>query len=309
MPLLPCGRLQASQSIQTDTTELLITPHNAARSATWQSNGPTNQSSNASLSSRKRWSFTNHQTLPSLTLSRYKTVASYDIKAAVILPPNLKAGKHPVIINIHGGYFSFASSLFPAFFYPWSLDIADEHNAIIVSADYRLLPTANGISDICEDIEDFWQWTRSELPSVLERHAPGHTLDYSQTLLLGGSAGGYCVAQLALSHPDEISVVAMMYPCVDPTDELYTKGVAEGAPTPLRIPREQMPSKEDSLAWVAESQKTITSKEGWERAPYCVALTTYGLIYDKMIDPKGLDDPATLPLKRIEAGAKLPKNV
>ena len=38
-----------------------------------------------------------------LRLDSYKVVSGVDIKADIVLPPGLKAGKHPLIIAWHGG--------------------------------------------------------------------------------------------------------------------------------------------------------------------------------------------------------------
>ena len=71
--------------------------------------------------------------------TRYKTVSGHDIRAAVLMPKDLKPGSRPVIINVHGGLFSTAHSLFAPFFAPWAINLALDHDAIIVSAGYRLL--------------------------------------------------------------------------------------------------------------------------------------------------------------------------
>jgi acetyl esterase/lipase len=246
----------------------------------------------------------------SLTKPRYKTVSNHEIKAAVLIPKDLKPGLHPVIVNVHGGFFATAHSLFAPFFAPWSLKLALDHGAIIVSADYRLLPTPNGVADQLEDLEDFWQWYRGSLPSVLQREAPGLEIDYKRSLLIGGSAGGYYAAQIAMSHPDEISALGLIYPAVDLRDEMWTKGPAEGAPTVLRFPLEEMASREDALSWVAEKRKTVASKAGFELTPFLVALTQCGLFGQEMLEHDGVKlQPEHLPLERLEAGARLPKAV
>lgn len=242
--------------------------------------------------------------------NRYKIVSDHEIKAAVLTPKDLKSGLHPVIVNIHGGFFSTAHSLFAPFFAPWALKLALDHGAIIVSADYRLLPTSNGIADQLEDLEDFWQWYRTTLPSILERDHPGYEVDYKRTLLVGGSAGGYYAAQLAMSHPDEISALALSYPAVDLRDQLWVDGPAEGAPTILRFPANEIPPKDDALAWVAEQRKTVASKGGFERTPFLVALTQHGLFGQELLEHDGVKlRSEDLPLERLKAGAKLPKAV
>ncbi|PVH97475.1 alpha/beta-hydrolase [Periconia macrospinosa] len=240
----------------------------------------------------------------------YKTVSSHEIKAAILTPKNLQPGVHPVIVNIHGGFFATAHSLFAPFFPTLALQLALGHNAIILSADYRLLPTRNGVADQLEDLEDFWAWSREKLPTLLQERLAGHEIDYSRCLLVGGSAGGYYAAQLALSHPDEISALALIYPAVDLRDELWTEGPLEGAPTVLRFPAEDIVSKEEALKWVAEKRETISSKGGFEVTPFAVALTQHALFNEEMLEHNGVKlGTAQLPLERLKNGAKLPQHV
>lgn len=237
-------------------------------------------------------------------------ISSHDIKAAILIPKGLTTGLHPVIVNIHGGFFATAHSLFAPFFAPWALKLARDHGAIIVSADYRLLPTPNGIADQLEDLEDFWQWHRNTLPSLLRQKSPGHEIDYHRSLLVGGSAGGYYASQVAMSHPSEISALALTYPAVDLRDNIWTNGPSEGAPTVLRFAQEEILPKEDSLAWVQERRKVVASKGGFEITPFVVALTQHGLFASEMLEHGNAElSSKHLPLERLRAGAKLPKTV
>jgi pimeloyl-ACP methyl ester carboxylesterase len=210
---------------------------------------------------------------------------------------------------MHGGFLVTAHSLFEPFFSPWVPKLALQNSAIIVSPNHRLLPTANGVADVLEDLEDFWQWTRSGLSQVLEHRAPGHTIDLSRLLLVGNSAGGYCVLQLALSHPLDVSALALLYPFVDPKDRIMVTGPAADEPTVLRFPREDIPSKDATIAWIEEARKTITTKAGAERTPFCVSATQNGLFYSTIFDSSNLNRLEFEPLKRIKSGAKLPRKM
>jgi pimeloyl-ACP methyl ester carboxylesterase len=195
---------------------------------------------------------------------------------------------------VHGGFFATAHSLFAPFFAPWALKLAIDH----------------GVADQLEDLEDFWQWYRGALPTVLQGNAPGFEIDVGRTLLIGGSAGGYYATQLAMSHPHEISALALAYPAVDLRDGIWTEGPAEGAPTVLRFSLEEMSSRDDALAWVAEKRKTVASKGGFEIAPFVVALTQHGLFAQEMFEYNGVKlQSEQLPLERLRAGAVLPKAV
>lgn len=240
---------------------------------------------------------------------RYKTVNSHGIKAAILIPKNATSGLRPAIVNIHGGFLTYGHCLFAPFFTPWILKLALEEQAIIISADYRLLPSKNGVADILEDLEDFWKWTKLSLPSILGQRAPDLALDFKRLLLTGGSAGGYCAMQIALSHPDEITAMAMAYPFVDPADEVILHGPRAEDPTILHLPFEGLPSKDDVLAWISESRKTVISQAGMERTLFSVAATQYGLLYTHIFDSAGLERPEFLPLERIRTGARLPRNM
>ncbi|KAF2871075.1 Alpha/Beta hydrolase protein [Massariosphaeria phaeospora] len=239
----------------------------------------------------------------------FKTVGSHDIGAAILVPKNVQPGKRPVIVNLHGGFLVNGHSLFAPFFSPWVLKLALEESAVVISGDYRLLPTANGVADQLEDIEDFWQWTRNKLPAIFEGRAPGFSLDLTRLLLAGSSAGGYCAVQLGLSHPEEISAMAMAYPFVNPADEVIVNGPKDGEPTILRFPLDTLPSKEAVVAWIDESRKEVTSQADMDRGAFAAAAAQYGLYYSHLFDNRSLKRPEFLPLLRIKAGAKLPPKI
>jgi hypothetical protein len=97
---------------------------------------------------------------------------------------------------------------------------------------------------------------------------------------------------------------------VDLRDQLWVDGPAEGAPTILRFPANEIPPKDDALAWVAEQRKTVASKGGFERTPFLVALTQHGLFGQELLEHDGVKlRSEDLPLERLKAGAKLPKAV
>ncbi|KAF5675811.1 alpha beta hydrolase fold-3 [Fusarium heterosporum] len=239
----------------------------------------------------------------------FKTVASHEIKTAVLVPKGLKPGVHPVIYHIHGGFLVMGHGLFAPFFAKWVDKLALKNNAIIISPDYRLLPSANGLQDILEDVKDGWQWTKSHLPPILEDKFPGIALDFEHVLLVGGSAGGYCAAQLALSHPDNFKSLGVVYPLIDLDDRIWAEGPRSDEPTILRLPIDEFPSKEITLAWIEEKRQIPESRAGFERTPYAAASAQWGLFASHILDHKGLNSAEFRPLNRIEAGAKLPKTM
>jgi hypothetical protein len=105
---------------------------------------------------------------------------------------------------------------------------------------------------------------------------------------------------LALSRPDEVSAVAMAYPLLDLKDNIFVNGPAPGEPAVLRFPAEQMPAKADTIAWFEKERAAVTTKDGWDRTPYCVSTCQYGLFASKILDNRNLNRP--FPLAKIEAG-------
>ncbi|KAJ4007325.1 hypothetical protein NW766_010009 [Fusarium irregulare] len=200
-------------------------------------------------------------------------------------------------------------ALFAPFFAKWVDKLALQNDAIIISPDYRLLPSANGLQDILEDVEDGWQWSKSRLPAIMKERFPGIGLDFGRTMLVGGSAGGYCATQLSLSHPDEFNSLALVYPLIDIDDRIFTTGPHPDEPNVLRFPDEDILPKEETLAWIEKVRRTPASRAGFERTPFAVSACQNGIFASHILDPKGLNKDEFRPLNRIEAGAKLSKSM
>ncbi|KAL4940402.1 hypothetical protein BDV06DRAFT_20350 [Aspergillus oleicola] len=110
-------------------------------------------------------------------------------------------------------------SLYMDWFPYWLSDLALEHDAMIVSANYRLLPQATSL-EINEDVADFWTWLRSpKLEDTLLAHERETELDLARLLVTGESAGGLLSinSALGLAYPDSAGVHAAiaLYPSVD----------------------------------------------------------------------------------------------
>ncbi|KAJ7585159.1 Alpha/Beta hydrolase protein [Mycena floridula] len=155
----------------------------------------------------------------------YKTVHDHEIQADVLIPKSISPTKCPVIIRFHGGGLVLGARLFPDWFAQWSIDYALKYLAIIVAADYRLLPEARG-KDLLEDIDDFWKWLHNDFPTFLAGSAPGFSPDLTKILSIGDSAGGYMAIQLAISQPIASirGVIAPAYPMTDMASDFYKKG-------------------------------------------------------------------------------------
>ena len=115
------------------------------------------------------------------------------------------------------------TSLLPLFFRNWVLELALLNDAIIVSADYRLMPEATG-TDILADLSDLWKWVHSDLQSfVFHTAAAAPQIDFAHTLVVGDSAGGWLAVQSALTQPaGSIKGVICHCPMLDLRDPYYS---------------------------------------------------------------------------------------
>lgn len=153
----------------------------------------------------------------------YKTVSNTPINATILIPKDIKPGKHPVLVRWHGGYLIAGARMFLPFFQQWVFDFALSHSAIMVVPDYRLIPESSG-SDILEDVADFWSWAGSSLPVELKKIDSGVEIDLESIAVVGESAGGYLSIQSALLHPEVgIKAVIAQYPILDVTSDFFSK--------------------------------------------------------------------------------------
>jgi len=89
------------------------------------------------------------------------------------------------------------------------LPVAEE--AILVSPAYRLVPEAN-MSEILDDIRDFWIWLHQELPGVVGKRWPNLAPNLNQILALGESGGGCAALESAFLFNDHAKIKAIIAP-------------------------------------------------------------------------------------------------
>jgi acetyl esterase/lipase len=98
-----------------------------------------------------------------------------------------------------------------------TIDLAAQHIAIIVTADYRLLPESSAL-DIITDLHNFYTWLHTHLASFLKTSFPLQTPtpDLSNILITGESAGGYMAVQSVLLGENKgVKAVIAHYPMID----------------------------------------------------------------------------------------------
>ncbi|KAF5669579.1 alpha beta-hydrolase [Fusarium circinatum] len=153
----------------------------------------------------------------------YKVIEGQPILLDLFVPKILPPGERPVLIRFHGGFLVYGSRDNLQLTPPRILEYALEHNSILVSCDYRLLPESGGL-EILEDIEDAWSWVQNSLDEAIGTMTNGKShVDLSRVLLAGESAGGYLAIQLALRHPTTFRAVIASYPMIDMRSNHFCK--------------------------------------------------------------------------------------
>lgn len=168
----------------------------------------------------------------------------------------------------------------------WLYSFAHEHNAIIVSPDYRLLPEATA-EELLDDLDDFWAWLSSGLPTALGEastkavgleavSSDGLKADLDRVFVHGESAGGYCALQLVLAHfqpqnvqePEEgttktqprIRALVAAYPMCDFQNRYWTEAYIKDVSGAPQLPASTI---DDHLASIrnASPRPVISSAE------------------------------------------------
>ncbi|KKA18704.1 hypothetical protein T310_7345 [Rasamsonia emersonii CBS 393.64] len=245
----------------------------------------------------------------SIIQADYKTVGRHHIRADIVIPNSLAPGKWPVIVRFHGGGLIIGDSLFPDWFPQWLLQLAEKHSAIIVSANYRLLPESTGL-DTLEDVEDLWSWLHSSQLARILASQPRRPLelDLSRILTAGDSAGGLLSLSLALSHPDEVRATIVAYPLIDVDDPAF----AVGSSTPMFHLTEDDSSESmvDQYVYSIKPGTVVSSASPPKRMDLFGAVIQEGKFQE--LYKRGSEDSPhrnrLFLLRRLEApGAKLPR--
>ncbi|KAF1919364.1 Alpha/Beta hydrolase protein [Ampelomyces quisqualis] len=164
----------------------------------------------------------------------YKKIGEHAIEVAILVPKNIKPGKHPLIVKFHGGGLVTGDCLYADWIAAFWIPFMHRTSSIVVLPNYRLLPEHTG-SDILQDLGDFWAWfnaggvddylSTTPTPTPLE-------LDSNRVLVTGDSAGGYMALMSGLLHAQQgLKAILAQYPMTNylrmqQTDTLF------GLPTP-----------------------------------------------------------------------------
>lgn len=168
------------------------------------------------------------------------------------------------------------------------------NNAIMVSADYRLLPESNGL-EILSDIQDFWSWLRDSFPSYLATVNLSISADMGKIILHGASAGGYLAAQSALSLAPQgtLKAVIATYPMIDLADPWYS--VASTTRSPFGTPQLPVSVLTEHLEKMVPGQ-AVTSATPPDRLALAIVAVQQG----KFPSLLKSDDDSLFPLRVLE---------
>ncbi|CAG8025179.1 unnamed protein product [Penicillium salamii] len=244
---------------------------------------------------------TTHHKLAGLDLiqTTYKKVNDHEIRTDILIPQKPHTGKRPVIIRFHGGGLVTGDSLFMDWWSHWVTDLAIESNAIMISPNYRLLPSVTS-AQIYEDINDFWTWVHSsKFTDLLAAHSTPTEADLNRILTAGESAGGLLSISLALANTRLIRACTAAYPCVDLSAEAYSKprdALPFGVDTPESV-------FDDALASFVDVE---SSAESERRLGFMLAGVQHGRfkdLYDAGVDG---EVEARYPSVKLEKNKEVP---
>ncbi|KAL5044849.1 hypothetical protein BDW71DRAFT_215473 [Aspergillus fruticulosus] len=235
----------------------------------------------------------------------YKYVGDHAIRADILVPQTTYDGKRPTIARFHGGGLVMGDSLYMDWFPYWLSDLALEHEAVIVSANYRLMPQATGLN-IYDDVQDFWEWLQSPaLEDILAAHSTPTELDLAHLLVTGESAGGLLsinsALQLANAYSAGITASAAigMYPTVDMKSPDFTE--------PRAVPPYGQHLDESIIdeILVTAPDGPISSTSG-DLLPLMLAAIEYGYLGEWYARDSN-DSDALYPLQQLKGGIQIPE--
>ncbi|KAI9933693.1 hypothetical protein MW887_004764 [Aspergillus wentii] len=201
----------------------------------------------------------------------YKTVNDHEITTDVLYPKSLTSSTpRPVLLRYHGGGFFSGSSLFPGFFNPWYIELAERYGSFLEEK------------------------TSGTLKADLDRILTG-----------GDSAGGYLSIQIALNHPDKIRAVTAAYPSLDLKAPHYTgqfEKVIFNMPSSPRNLVDDYMNKVKAIEAETGKKVVVSADPRLERATLMFSPFQHGLLSQFLPD-----NPRVFPLDRLDRGERFPR--
>ncbi|KAH8817248.1 Alpha/Beta hydrolase protein [Xylogone sp. PMI_703] len=218
----------------------------------------------------------------------YKVFNNQNINAYIFVPKDISPGKHPILAKFHGGFFFTGSSIFPDWFAQWTLDLCLAQSAIIVAADYRLLPESSG-QDILDDVSDFWAWIlQGGLQTHLTKHNRTLEADLTKIAIHGESAGGRLaiLSPFNIVPPGTVRAVVATYPYIG-TSPRPSKPILDTPDIPVEVLESHLKAMKPG--------KIVTSAFPPSRMDIAVSMAQQG----RLVEFLGSDEKL-YPLKLVE---------
>jgi len=235
-----------------------------------------------------------------ITKTPYKTINAQPIPLYVLLPKSLPAGPAPILIHIHGGFLFAGNALYPDWSTSWSRTFNLQHNAIRISANYRLAPEANGL-EILSDIRDLLTWVENDLAGYLKSIGSNVVPDVGKVMVYGESAGGYLAIQAGLMRSDLVKAIVASYPMTYLDSPWYA---AVGDKHPFGIPTVSREEVLDKYISSMDRSKIVTESDPYARLPLAIAALQNGL-FPEILGKEDEIYPARV-LAKTNAATKVP---
>ena len=145
-----------------------------------------------------------------VTTYTYKKIGDLEIKANVHRPTDTVI--RPVVVWIHGGALIMGHR---ASVNRRVKQMMLDAGYAVVSIDYRLAPETQ-MAAIIEDVEDAFQWVRTEGPDLFH-------IDSSRIAVMGGSAGGYLTLTSGFRVEPKPTVLVSFYGYGDLIGDWYSQ--------------------------------------------------------------------------------------
>jgi acetyl esterase/lipase len=230
------------------------------------------------------------------------------------IPRNLTANSHPpVLVNWHGGGLISGVRDNGEWWQQYILDLAVQHNALMLAPDYPLAPEAQ-TPDILASIERFLAWLLDDggLQTALDQHAVSAplriTADTTKLLVMGSSSGGWCALWTGIKRSQAIRTLLLQCPMIDLADDFFSTSQVETPATGLFAMLKALPESivDEYLAKLQPGAVRVSEPRTGPGFP----LTGAAFVHGRVLELLGQDSEETYPFRALQReGVRLPGRI